>query len=119
MKVSIGSVAEFMKQPDAVQIIGRTLYPRWYKPGGGEPGSGWTAYKAQEEAHLGFMMVGPSGENQLILLQDQSPDLFTHAADVIVFGCQKTNFIDVKLVVGYNQPDEFAYKSDNPSPMCD
>jgi hypothetical protein len=119
MKESIGSVDEFMKQPLAVEIIGRALYPRWYKAGGGEPGSGWAAYKAQKDAHLGFMMVGPSGEQQLILLQDQSPELFKHAADVLVYGCKKPDFIDVRLVVGYNNTDEFVYRSGNPSNQCE
>jgi len=115
----IGSDEEFLKQSGAVRLIGRALYPRWYKSGGGEPGSGWAAYKARDDAHLGFMTVGPDGDHQMMLSQTKSPTLFPHASDVIVYGCKKNGFIDVKLVVGYTQPDIFAYTSDHPSNHCD
>ncbi len=119
LKSSIGSVEEFMQQPGAVQMVGRSLYPRWYKAGAGEPGSGWAAYKPREKAHLGFMIVGPSGDQQMVLTQDQIPENFTHAADLIVFGCKKSDFIDVRLVVGYNNPDHFVYTYGNPSDQCE
>lgn len=118
-EAGIGTIQEFMSQPQAVRMVGRALYPRWYKPGGGEPGSGWAAYKAQPQAHLGFMMVGPSGEQQMILDIPQSPETFPHAADVIIYGCQRTDFIDVRLVVGYNKPDLFSYSSGNLTRQCD
>ncbi len=116
---AIGSTQQFMEQPLAVRMVGRALYPRWYKAGGGEPGSGWAAYKPKPDAHLGFMMVGPYGEQQMVLTIAQSPDGFRHASDVIVYGCRKTGYIDVRLVVGYSQPDTFAYASGNPSTQCD
>ncbi len=97
LEKAIGSLDSFLQQTEAVKMVGRALYPRWYNAGGGEPGSGWAAYKAQKDAHLGFMMVGPSGEQQLILTQSLSPERFLHASDVIVFGCKKTDFIDVRL----------------------
>jgi hypothetical protein len=113
------SINLFLTNPDAVKMIGRILYPRWYKQGGGEPGSGWQAYKAQEKAHLGFMMVGPMGEQQMILAAEKSPAKFPHEADAIVFGCQKDGYIDVRLVVGYTQPNLFAYQADGKSPTCE
>jgi len=116
---AIGTVGAFLQQPAAVEMVGRALYPRWYLAGGGEPGSGWEAYKAREQAHLGFMMVGPGGVQQLILNQTLSPADFKHASDVIVFGCQKPDYIDVRLVVGYNQQDIFAYKADGLSQICE
>jgi hypothetical protein len=118
-QAAIGSISDFMQQPAAVQMVGRALYPRWYKAGSGEPGSGWAAYKAREQAHLGFMMVGPGGEQQLILNQNQPPADFTHASDVIIFGCQKPDFIDVRLVIGYNQSNLFAYKADDSFQLCE
>jgi len=119
LEQAIGSTQQFMEQPLAVRMVGRALYPRWYKAGAGEPGSGWAAYKPQQEAHLGFMMVGPFGEQQMVLTIPQSPDQFTHASDVIVYGCRKTGYIDVRLVVGYSQPEPFVYVSGNPSSRCD
>lgn len=119
LKQAIGSTQQFMEQPLAVRMVGRALYPRWYKAGGGEPGSGWAAYKPKPEAHLGFMMVGPYGEQQMVLTIPQPPDQFTHASDVIVYGCRKTGYIDVRLVVGYSQPEPFEYASGNPSALCD
>lgn len=116
---AVGSEDQFLQQPAAVKMVGRALYPRWYKAGSGEPGNGWAAYKPQEFAHLGFMMVGPDGEQQMVLTQEESPDRFTHAADIIVYGCRKADFIDVRLVVGYNQPNVFSYASDNLSRHCD
>jgi hypothetical protein len=116
---AIGSMEGFMMQPSAVKLIGRALYPRWYKAGGGEPGNGWAAYKAREQAFLGFMMVGPGGDQQLVLYQNTPPADFAHASDVIIFGCKKENFIDVRLVVGYNQPNLFAYRADSLSPFCE
>ncbi|NLF51814.1 MAG: hypothetical protein GX577_11825 [Leptolinea sp.] len=118
VKTSIGSVESFMAQPDAVQLVGLSLYPRWYKAGIGEPGSGWAAYKSRDKAHLGFMMIGPDGDDQLVLFQDKPPEEFKHAEDIIVFGCQRQDFIDVRLVVGYNNPDRFVYSSDNPLDTC-
>jgi hypothetical protein len=116
---AIGSADEFMQQKLAVRMVGRVLYPRWYKAGGGEPGNGWAAYKPQPDGHLGFMMVGPYGEQQMVLTIKQSPEIFPHASDVIVYGCRKSGYIDVRLVVGYSQPDLFEYASGNLSTHCD
>ncbi len=116
---AIGQTDVFMQQPQAVRMVGRALYPRWYKADNGEPGNGWAAYKPRPEAHLGFMMVGPYGEQQMVLEIGESPDTFKNAADIIVYGCKKPDFIDVRLVVGYSHPDLFTYKSDNLSRQCD
>jgi hypothetical protein len=116
---AIGSSDDFLKQKLAVRMVGRALYPRWYKAGGGEPGNGWAAYKPRPDGHLGFMMVGPYGEQQMVLTIAQSPEKFPHASDVIVYGCRKSGYIDVRLVVGYNEPDMFEYSSGNPSTQCD
>lgn len=116
---AIGEPEVFMQQPDAVRMVGRALYPRWYKADDGEPGNGWAAYKPRPEAHLGFMMVGPYGEQQMVLDIEESPVEFKNAADIIVYGCKKTDFIDVRLVVGYNNSDLFSYSSDNLSRQCD
>jgi len=119
LETVLGTPKEFLQQPGAVRMIGRALYPRWYKADDGEPGNGWAAYKPQKDAHLGFMMVGPYREQQMILSVEQPPEDFTHASDVIVYGCQKSDFIDVRLVVGYNQPDIFNYASQNLTRRCD
>lgn len=119
IQMAVGQPEEFMQQPGAVRMVGRALYPRWYKADDGEPGNGWAAYKPQPEAHLGFMMVGPYGEQQMVLTIGESPEKFKNAADIIVYGCKKPDFIDVRLVVGYTHPEIFSYSSDNLSRQCD
>jgi hypothetical protein len=90
--------AAFLEQDDATVLTGRALYPRYYAAGFGEPGGQWPAFNPQPFARLGFVLVGPGGQNVILPLQS-APAAFPNAVDVIVFACQAENYLRAVAVL--------------------
>ncbi|MHC1783291.1 MAG: hypothetical protein AB9891_11170 [Anaerolineaceae bacterium] len=47
------------------------------------------AYKAKDFARLGFVMITPSGDFQVILPVENAPQSFPNGGDVMLVGCKK------------------------------
>jgi hypothetical protein len=92
-------IQSFKGQEKAVALWGRALYPRFYIEGKGEPGTGWMAYKARDYAKLGFVVITPTGERQVILPAENAPQYFPNGSDVILVGCQKNDWIEAAVVL--------------------
>ncbi len=101
--LDLPALERFAGMEGVVVLKGRALYPRFYPPIGGEPGSGWAAYKPyayRSAARMGFLMVGPPyGVSQQVLVLDQAPKHFPNAADVLVIGCQEQGYVDVLAAI--------------------
>ena len=75
-------------QSPAFRVInGRALYPRYFWENEGIPKNRYP-YSVMEFPRIAFTMIGPDGENSVILPQDEVL-YFPNASDVIVLGCQE------------------------------
>ena len=84
---------------------GRAIYPRFYQANDGEPLSDKTGYRVLDYARFTFLLVSPT--NSLVILKDEeSPQVFPNASDVMVLGCPQGNYIDAALVI---LPEENAF----------
>lgn len=69
---------------------GRTIYPRYYAAGEGEPETAKTGYAPGPAARLVFPFLGAS--NHLVIFEmDQTPLFFPHTADVFLFYQQESD----------------------------
>ena len=88
----------FSNQSPAFRVInGRALYPRYFGENEGIPKDHYP-YSVMGFPRVAFMMIGPNGENSVILPQDEVL-YFPNASDVIVLGCQEGAYIDALAVV--------------------
>jgi hypothetical protein len=84
----------------ASAVAGRALFPRYYRPGQGEPGSS-NPLGPQPFDRIGFYLVGPV--NQAIVLPvEEPPDEFPNGVPSLVIGCPGDM---VYAVVIYSAPD--------------
>jgi hypothetical protein len=90
-------IEQFLKNPNAIAVYGRALYPRFYREGEGEPGGNWPAYEVREYPRLAFFMVGQY-KGDVIIPMESSPVMFPHASDVLIFGCLKDSYLDGAIV---------------------
>jgi hypothetical protein len=91
-------IQRFLELNNATVVEGRALYPRFYRTGDGEPGEDWVAFMERDFPRLGFFLIG-SEKVSVIMPMDKSPEIFPHAADVIVVGCREDDYIDAAVVL--------------------
>ncbi|MEO8357169.1 MAG: hypothetical protein ABI621_14760 [Chloroflexota bacterium] len=96
-------INEFLENPAAEILVGRTLYPRSYKLGQGEISFTFYPYTIMDFPRTGFFLIGPEGQNN-ILLPGGVPDYLPHAADALVIGCREQNYIDALMVIVLDEP---------------
>ena len=85
-------------QTSAFKVInGRALYPRYFGENEGIPKNRYP-YSTMGFPRVAFVMIGPSGENSVILPQEDV-FYFPNASDVIVLGCQEGAYVDALAVV--------------------
>jgi hypothetical protein len=88
----------FSDQWPAFKIIsGRALYPRFFRENEGVRKDRYP-YSVMGFPRIAFTMIGPKGENSVILPQDEV-HYFPNASDVIVLGCQEGEYMDALAVV--------------------
>jgi hypothetical protein len=95
-------------------INGRALYPRYFEENEGIPKNSYP-YGKMGFPRITFMMIGPNGENSVILPQDEVL-YFPNASDVIVLGCQEGAYIDALAVVVIKE-QKVAYVRQPNSPL--
>jgi hypothetical protein len=91
-------MAAFLDQPGAVALNGRALWPRYYAAEMGEPGGQWAAFNPLPFARVGFVLIGPLGD-QVVLPLQTSPAAFPNASDVLVFGCEEDGYLRAVAVL--------------------
>lgn len=85
-------------QTSAFRVVdGRALYPRYFGENEGIPKNRYP-YSIIGFPRVAFVMIGPSGEDSVILPQEDV-FYFPNASDVIVLGCQEGAYVDALAVV--------------------
>jgi hypothetical protein len=95
-------VDSFLGDPAARVMAGETLFPRFYQANQGEMFFNTETSRffiPQPYPRLIFHLMGAQGVTGVILPIDQSPEIFPHQADVVVFGCQQAEYLQAILVV--------------------
>ena len=88
----------FLQYPDAKILVGRVLYPRYYKANQGEFVSAFYPYHNLGFPRTAFKLVGPVGESSIVL-PESVPANLAHASDVLVLGCKMQNYVDALVVI--------------------
>ena len=90
--------ARFLGQPDALALSGRVLYPRYFSRGNGLASTNPNpAYAPRDFPRMGFYLLTPDGVTQSILpMKGARP--FPNAADALLLGCQRGDYVEARLV---------------------
>jgi hypothetical protein len=75
-------IEQLIAENGGVSDVGRALYPRYYRAGEGEPGTG-NPMSPLPYSRLGFYLVGPANK-AFILPLDNKPAFFPNGSDVVV-----------------------------------
>lgn len=90
------SIERFLQDSDAKILVGRALYPRYYRMDQGEPI--FLPTLPMPFPRMTFTMVDMEGEQGVVLPGDL-PKHFPHASDVIVIGCTGGGYLDALAVI--------------------
>jgi hypothetical protein len=109
-----------MMNPDARMTIGRAIYPRFYRAGGGEPDRN-SFYSPLDYTRLVFTVIGPY--NLVpggVVIPGEKPNFPINGSDVIVFGCSESTgyspFVDA-FVVFVESESGYVYNRKPFSPL--
>jgi len=105
-------VTAFLSQPNAFITEGRLLFPRMYRKGDGLASANpWTAYKAQDFARIGFLLIN-SGRSDMIFPTRDILE-FQQGADVVLLACSGDNDLTIVRLIQF---EDAAYQS---TPLTD
>lgn len=91
-------IAAFLSQPNARALTGRALYPRYFARFDGLASTNPApAFAHRDYPRLGFLLLLPD-EIMQIVLPMKGPRPFPHAADALLLGCQREDYIEARLV---------------------
>jgi hypothetical protein len=94
----VEEIQAFSSRPGAVIQQGRLLYPRSFSRNKGIASTNaWPAYALRDYPRLGFLLLNQRSTSMVFPGRIDSM-FFPHAADAIVLGCQREDFIEVRLV---------------------
>jgi hypothetical protein len=89
----------FASDPHTSLQIGRVLYPRFFARNQGLASSHpWPAFAPRDFPRLGFVLINQSRKD-VVLPARMIPDPFPSDSDAIVLGCQRTDYIEVRLIL--------------------
>jgi len=88
----------FASQPEAFIRAGRVLYPRSFSRNKGLASTNpWPAYAVRDYPRLGFLLLNQYSISAVFRGRINSLT-FPHAADAIVLGCQRDDYVEVRLI---------------------
>jgi hypothetical protein len=91
-------IQAFDSQPDSFFQSGRLLYPRFFREANGlSSATPSPAYMIREFPRLGFMLLNQTLTPAVFPIR-KVPGPIPHAADVIVLGCQREDYVEVRLI---------------------
>jgi Ca2+/Na+ antiporter len=93
-----GGLGTFLKDQNTSVLVGRVLYPRFYRANKGEPDR-LSPYATRPYARLVFDMIGPNMEEGVVLPMAKAPDAFAQGIDAVVLGCSTKTGVDALAVV--------------------
>ena len=87
----------FASQPGTVIRAGRVLYPRSFSRDKGLVSTNpWPAYAVRDYPRLGFLLLNQQSISAVFPGRIDSS--FPHAEDAIILGCQREDYVEVKLI---------------------
>lgn len=104
-------LTSFLRQNDAVGLIGVAFYPRYFDAFEGENGTGWPDRVPKDFNRLGFYLA-EDNRPFISLPVDAAPDYFPNASNVLVFGCQAKNHIKANVVIFADNPQKMLISPD-------
>ena len=111
--LELDDLNNFLQNKDARILIGRALYPRYYRMNQGAIDFGiFYPYITMAFPRTAFKLIGPAGEYSVVL-PGKIHQYFPHASDVLVLGCNNPNYLDALVVIIMGE-DETLYTR-NPS----
>jgi len=91
-------ITTFASQPEAVVEMGRLLYPRFFSRNNGlSSANPWPAYAERDFPRMGFLLLN-QGTRSAVFRTRQNTDSFPHASDAIILGCQREDYVEVRLI---------------------
>ena len=89
----------FNADPKTTLQIGRVLYPRFFTRNQGLASSHpWPAFAPRDFPRLGFVLINQSRKD-VVFPSRTIPGPFPSASDAIVLGCQRTDYLEVRLIL--------------------
>ncbi len=97
--VESAQIESFLNQRDAVSLVGRVLYPRYYPRNEGIASTNPNAaYAPRDFPRMGFyFFLGDDVAQAVLPMKGSRP--FPHAADAVLLGCQRERYVEVKMIV--------------------
>jgi hypothetical protein len=93
-----GEINTFSSQPNSFLQTGRLLYPRFFSKNDGLASANpWPAYASQDYPRIGFLLLNQTSTS--VVFPTKKISEFPHAADVIIFGCQRAGYVEARWVV--------------------
>jgi hypothetical protein len=108
-------VETFLQNPGSTILVGRALYPRFYKMNQGEYQGVFFPFHTLGFPRTAFKLIGPAGESSVVLSGNQ-PANISHTNDVLVLGCNGTNYFDALAVIVLDD-DGVVYTRDPEVPL--
>jgi hypothetical protein len=96
--MKVHDLETFLQSPNANILVGRALYPRFYKMNQGDFEGVFYPYHTLGFPRTAFKLIGPAGESSIVLPGNQPADV-SHTNDVLVLGCNGTNYLDALVVI--------------------
>lgn len=117
-------LGKFLQSSDSSILIGRALYPRYYKMSQGDAPFAFYPYVTMDFPRTAFQVIGPLGEKSVVLPGD-APSYLPHASDVLVLGCNGQHYLDALVVIVldgkgaiYTRKPESELLCPLPQPVC-
>jgi len=90
-------ISRFLSQPDSFVQIGRVAYPRFFgKNDGLSSAHPWPSYAIHDYPRIGFLLLNQHSIS--VVFPTKRISDFRHAADAIVLGCQREDYVEARLV---------------------
>ncbi|MDZ4160124.1 MAG: hypothetical protein U1B80_10090, partial [Anaerolineaceae bacterium] len=104
----------FLSGDEAVWLVGRGLYPRYFDAGDGDLERFDALRGTFNFSRVTFQLLNANQRN-VILPVDDAPDYFPNAADVVVVGCQQKHYFEaVAVIVQAKEPRVYLRSSQLP-----
>ena len=99
LNVDQSQIGRFLVGPQSTLQIGRVLYPRYFSRGTGLASAHpWPSYAVRDFPRVGFLLLNQSRHEALMPLR-QLPAVFPQGADAIVLSCERSDYLDVRLIL--------------------
>ena len=91
-------IRAFYSQPHSFFQSGRMLYPRFFRQNTGLSSANPSpAFAVRDYPRLGSLLLNQKS-TPVVFPTRKAPEIAPHAADVIVLGCQKDDYVEVRLL---------------------